>query len=421
MKLAIVVGHNAVAKGARAKAPISTDEYTYNNLIADEMVRLATGALTAKKFLREKSSGYSAEIDAAYAQVDQYGADLSLELHFNAAGATATGTETLSSGSRGSLALAKAVQDSMLEQLELRNRGVKILGRTDRGGRSLHVGRAPAILVEPFFGSNTRDCRAADKLDITGMAEMYLAGVRTYGRLPQVTPLHIAAPEEFLVDVPVVHSGLTRAAFLKRNRSSLRKIIKAINKRIMAEQHGEEINELTLQDACALMHAQIGMKNGKVDGRHVHEQGNTGLLPLPVNLTFWNGPAAPRPDQVLTPERNVKEYLLYLAELKNKDIGQTFWGGSLYRDLFTQADIVDNAKKQTAVLAAIVHGYFDTGNFNLGLPYAEISRRVVAAEKDPAPLLSLLAELGYRAFRKDPNIVDARIADLKEGLRLSRG
>lgn len=418
MKAAIVVGHNSEAKGARGKSPIGEHEFTYNDRIADQMVRLARGPLTAKKFHRQKSSSYSREIDAVYAEVDEYGADVSVELHFNAASATATGTETLSSGSSGSLALAKSVQDSMLATLGLRDRGVKILGKGDRGGRSLHAGRPPAILVEPFFGSNSGDCRKAGNLGEAGMAEMYLRGLRAYADLSVVA--EPVASGAFLADVDIVHSGLTRKAFFQRNRAAIKEIIKAINKKIQADEHGEEINALTLQDAYALMNAQIAVKREKVSTRHVHTEGNRGLLPLPADLGFWNGPQSANLGAKVSPERNVKEYLLYLANLKNKDIGRTFWGGSLYRDLFTQEGIAGSAKKQMAVLAAIAHGYFDTENFNLGLPYGEISRRAVAAEKDPEPLLGLLAELGYKEIDKDPEIVDARIADLKEGLRFTR-
>lgn len=423
MKIAIVVGHNAVAKGARAKAPLSMQEFDYNNEIADAMVQLVRRPLRAKKFNRIRAPSYSREIDAVYAEVDRYGADISIELHFNAGPPTATGTETFSSGSTGSLALAQHVQGAMLSDLALRDRGVKILSRSDRGGRSLHAGLAPAILVEPFFGSSTRDCRAADSLGAEGMARMYLDGIRGYADLPEVSGLAEAGDARaaaFLVDVDIVHSNLTRQAFFSRNRAAFKAIIGAINDKLEAEEHGEQINALTLEDAYALMSAQVGTRGSKVDARFAHDTGNRGLLPLPPNLGFWNGPSSLNLGASITPERNVKEYLLYLANLKNKDIGRDFWGGSLYRDLFTQEVVAGNRRKQTALLAAIVHGYFDTGNYHLGLPYGELSRRVVAADKDSAPLLELLDELGYQDLIRDPAVVDERIAQLKSGLALSR-
>ncbi|MEP2184175.1 hypothetical protein, partial [Roseibium sp.] len=43
-----------------------------------------------------------------------------------------------------------------------KDRGVRFVGKGDRGGRSLWAGRAPAILTEPYFGSNKVECEAAD-------------------------------------------------------------------------------------------------------------------------------------------------------------------------------------------------------------------------------------------------------------------
>lgn len=318
---------------------------------------------------------------------------------------------------------AQALQDAMLAALGRRDRGIKILGRTDRGGRSLHAGRAPAVLVEPFFGSSTGDCRAADALGITGMAQMYLAGLHRYAGLPEVIGESAdddASSSSYLAAVDIVHDGLTREQFLTRNRAALRKLIGAINRRMQAEAHGEPINALTLGDACALMHAQLGTRADRVDARHQHGVGNRGLLPLPADLAWWNGPQSTRLGANVTPERNIKEYLLYLAYLKNRDIGRTFRGGVLYRDLFTQEVIAQSERRQTALLAAIVHGYFDAGRYHLGLPFAELSRRVVDAGTHATPLMELLDELGYRDLERDPGVIAAHIADLKEGLRLSR-
>ena len=41
------------------------------------------------------------------------------------------------------------------------DRGVRVIGRRDRGGRSLWQGRAPAVLIEPYFGSNAKECQIA--------------------------------------------------------------------------------------------------------------------------------------------------------------------------------------------------------------------------------------------------------------------
>jgi len=418
MKIAIVVGHNSKAQGANSKAPLSISEFKYCNKIADKMVALATGPLRAKKFNRVKTTGYSREIDTVYALVDDYAPDISIELHFNSAGPSASGTETLSSGSTASLALANSVQASMLEALGLSNRGIKVKSRSERGGRSLHAGRAPAILIEPFFGSSTKDCKAADKIGIEGMAKMLLDGVKAYAGLEI-----IADPEEtttdtgaFLADVDLVHSNLTKKQFFTKNATGLKEIVAAINKKLEAEAHGEAINPLTMTDTIAIMNAEMGLKsNGKVNAHHVHSEGEKGLLPLPSNLGFWNGPQSANLKK-LTLERNVKEFLLYLGNLKNKDIGRDFTGGALYRDLFTQKGIAGNDLKQMAILAAVVHGYFYAGNYNLGLPYGEISHKVIGAAKDHQQLIDFLAELGYKHASNKPEIIANRVQNLLDGI-----
>lgn len=87
----------------------------------------------------------------------------------------ANGGETLSSGSKGSMALAGSVRTRLSEVLGNTDRGVRILGRRDRGGRSLWQGRAPAILTEPYFGSNPAECLTA-LMHMDEMAEAYYRG-----------------------------------------------------------------------------------------------------------------------------------------------------------------------------------------------------------------------------------------------------
>jgi N-acetylmuramoyl-L-alanine amidase len=136
--------------------------------------------LDLKVFFRTAGGGYGAEIRRVYKEVDDWGADASIELHFNSAGdPRASGTETLSSGSEKSSILAQEVQMEMVESLGLRNRGIIIRNeRTKgRGYESLVTGKAPAILTEPFFGSGTADKAASDsEFERQKIAEAILEG-----------------------------------------------------------------------------------------------------------------------------------------------------------------------------------------------------------------------------------------------------
>jgi N-acetylmuramoyl-L-alanine amidase len=163
MRIAVKVGHNVKAQGAVRKDGIS--EWIWNCELAD-MIRQHDPD-SVRVFLREPGAG---GVRKAYAAVDAWNADVSIELHFNSVGSSqATGTETLSSGSKGSLALAEKVQEAMVGVLGLRDRGILIRtpwGKTKlerRGSTSLHAGKAPAVLIEPYFGSNPGDCATADR------------------------------------------------------------------------------------------------------------------------------------------------------------------------------------------------------------------------------------------------------------------
>lgn len=162
MKLAIVVGHNSVSQGAVRKDTGET-EYIWNGRLARRMQRIAPEfGIEAKAFFRQPMGSYSREIDLVYEQTEEWGADATIELHFNSFDGPASGTETLSSGTALSLRLAEAVQREIVLALGLSDRGIKT--RTSgRGSRSLISGRAPAILIEPFFGSSSAGQAATDE------------------------------------------------------------------------------------------------------------------------------------------------------------------------------------------------------------------------------------------------------------------
>ena len=158
MKLAVVIGHNSRSQGA-VRSDTNESEWEYNNHLYEYMVYVAANYrdLEIQKFLREPYGGYSKEIENVYNATDNWGADATVELHFNAAGdPSATGTETLSSGSSKSVLLAQEVQMELVETLGLRDRGIKIRNsRTKgRGYLSLVSGNAPAIIAEPFFATS---------------------------------------------------------------------------------------------------------------------------------------------------------------------------------------------------------------------------------------------------------------------------
>jgi len=431
MKIAVVVGHNSSAPGAYCPAPINSSEFDYHNKVADEMVRLSKDyfynlfrggqKLELIKINREPSSGYSAEIDAAYAKVNASGAEASIELHFNAASPSATGTETLSSGSTKSLALAQHVQAEMLKTLNLRDRGVKVLTAGDRGGRSLHAGRPPAILTEPFFSTNTGDVQAAHNLGVLGSAKMYIRGLAAYAGLEiaEEEDPNAVNPRNVFGDLTLDVNDLTKPEFFSRNHGTLSTAVENINKLQGEQAHGEFFVPLTLVDAFAVMNAEMGMKGSKIDPKFQHSEGEVGLLPLPSNLQFWNGVTAPAEadHSKLTTERNVSEFLLYLSNIKNKAVGREFAWGEFYSALFRHDSSAEDDKAQMHLVAAVVHGWFIDALYQ-GVPnYGEIAQKAAMAFTDPEPVIAVLQTYGYKnAINNNASIVRNRIANLNEAV-----
>ena len=157
-RIAIIVGHNSKAQGA-VRVTDGVSEYVWNGRLADEIQNLDPA--NVRVFRRVAAASYGAEIRACYAQVDAWGADVSCELHFNASAGGATGTETLYATTAGK-SVALKVQAQMVSALGLKDRGL-LQRTTGNGAGALLAGKAPAVLVETYFGSNVGDCGRADE------------------------------------------------------------------------------------------------------------------------------------------------------------------------------------------------------------------------------------------------------------------
>jgi len=183
-RLAIVVGHNRKAPGASAVAPLNTTEFAFNGKVADAMKREAWHYnLAAEIFIREPSSSYTAEITDVYRRVKEWGADCSLELHFNSADSpTASRSQVLCRrDSLDARSLAQACCASVVDLLRLKDGGVVQVDPSDRGGGALYaIDGLPSVLCEPFFGSNSSDCVRVATVGEDALALAYLRGVRDW-------------------------------------------------------------------------------------------------------------------------------------------------------------------------------------------------------------------------------------------------
>ena len=148
MKTAIIIGHSANSQGAYNKTHNVT-EFEFNKRVAGRVKELGCDSIE----LVYRISGYS----RLPKLVNDTNANLAVSLHCNAFNKIASGTETLSSGSKGSNKMANIIQPKMVECFELADRGIKFRDAHERGGLILHETDMPIVLLEPFFIDNDSD------------------------------------------------------------------------------------------------------------------------------------------------------------------------------------------------------------------------------------------------------------------------
>jgi len=158
-RLAIIVGHEARAKGATAVAPLSMSEYDYNSLVAEDMEAYAHEVGLLPKIFYRDGLGRDGVGEAASTWANGAFRSRCIELHFNAATPHATGTETLyDTREPGNKAFAETVQKFMVDLFKAPDRGAKQID-SGRGSANLKAVTVTGCLVEPLFGSNTKDAQ----------------------------------------------------------------------------------------------------------------------------------------------------------------------------------------------------------------------------------------------------------------------
>jgi N-acetylmuramoyl-L-alanine amidase len=159
-KVALIVGHNPVKKGASFphdgnkvyEYPFWVDfteeiEHCFED---DKEVEIQT-------FFREDFNSFSTEIETVYSETDDWGADVTVECHFNSHTSKASGYEVLYVSQRGKQ-IANVIDDSFDVYLrKYKDRNTKRITKGQRGYRNLTSGKAPAVIIEPFFAIDGED------------------------------------------------------------------------------------------------------------------------------------------------------------------------------------------------------------------------------------------------------------------------
>jgi N-acetylmuramoyl-L-alanine amidase len=128
-----------------------------------------------------KASSYVGAMNYVARKMKRDGITACVELHFNSASPKATGHEWLHwETSRGGKTLATQFKNAMDKAYpELASRGLKPKKKGSRGSLFLRKTPCPAVIAEPFFGSNKNDV-ALIHADISKLAGVYAAGINSY-------------------------------------------------------------------------------------------------------------------------------------------------------------------------------------------------------------------------------------------------
>jgi len=154
MRVALIIGHTEYKQGAR-NVRANQCEYEWNESIAYGVAEGLPLEFKPNVLLKD-----DLDEDSFIDMVNMFKPELVLELHFNSSDKSFhAGCEALVvNGDAVSLSLAADFCGRYCERFGSRNRGPKLIGDKDRGYRNISRFNAPAILLEPFFGSNRGDC-----------------------------------------------------------------------------------------------------------------------------------------------------------------------------------------------------------------------------------------------------------------------
>jgi len=180
--IAVCVGHSRQGDCGALSVDGHTTEYEYNCDLAQRIADKVRRPL--RVYDTYTGNGYTSAMKWLSRKLKEDGAEMAVELHFNSAAPSATGHEWLYWGTseKGRL-LARSLRDSMEDSFPvLTSRGIKARGKGSRGAAFLRLTHCPAVIAEPFFGSNRVDWDLASKHK-EGISSSIASGLLLYTEL----------------------------------------------------------------------------------------------------------------------------------------------------------------------------------------------------------------------------------------------
>jgi len=165
---ALVIGHKKTSPGA-SNASSGITEFEFN----DQLAQLIEDQVNGLRIQRVYRNTYK-ELPE---DINRLNPDFVVSLHCNAFNGSASGSELLYyyKSTRGKQ-LAELLQNSLVAQLQLPDRGTRSRTVEDRGGYLLRYTRAPCVIAEPFFIDNDDDL-ARVQADPRGLAAAYARAI----------------------------------------------------------------------------------------------------------------------------------------------------------------------------------------------------------------------------------------------------
>lgn len=161
MKVALCIGHSRRVLGKPEGGAVSVGdvtEYEYNSEVAGYLEEeLNKVGIKTAIFDVYGGSSYGAAMDDVARKVRSFGADIAIELHFNASSSPhSKGYEFLCwHKSNGGKRLATILLSEFGREFPAMSaRGVKECNDDSRGASFLKKTHCVAVITEPFFGSN---------------------------------------------------------------------------------------------------------------------------------------------------------------------------------------------------------------------------------------------------------------------------
>lgn len=188
--IAICIGHSRLINGHPEGGAVSVErvsEWEHNSALGHQVCqKLDSLGIRNTIVNRYDGNGYTAAQKWLAGRLKQLGATAAIELHFNCSdNAQANGHEWLHwhNSLRGE-DLAARLCDSFRSSLTmLLSRGLKPRTSADRGAEFLRLTPCPAVIAEPFFGSNTADWDIAKRHAAT-MADALARGISAWHGIP---------------------------------------------------------------------------------------------------------------------------------------------------------------------------------------------------------------------------------------------